>query len=1800
MTMSPTYPNRPALEKEGAGHALERMPLAISHGDTPRSATDVPATLSAMLQRAAGQATDTGIIYIQPDQIETFQSYAALWARARRIVTGLRELGLKPQDKVIFQFEDQQNFIAAFWGCVLGGFVPVPIAPAPSYRDLNSAVHKLHNVWQMLDHPLILTDPTLAPALRALPDLLAIDNIRVEAVDDLLDQSPTETWHESQSDDLALLMLTSGSTGLPKAVMLSHANLISRSAASAQMNGFSSREITLNWMPLDHVAGLIYFHLRDVFLGCRQIHAPSELVLQAPLTWLDWVDRFRVTVTFAPNFGYGLVNDYAAEISRRRWDLSCLRVALNGGEAIVPHTARQFLQLLQPHGLPPTAMCPAWGMSETSSGVTYAHNFSVETATDDDRFVEVGRPIPGCSLRIVDGQDQLVEEGAVGRLQVKGTTVTSGYYGQSDVTQEVFTADGWFNTGDLGLIRAGRLTITGREKDVIIINGINYYSHDIEGIIEEIEGVAVSYTAACAVRPAGVASDQLAIFFNPLSTDEAHLAQLIGQIRAQVVNRVGLNPSYIIPVEKQAIPKTAIGKIQRSHLSQRFEAGDFETALGQMADLGDPLRTFVPPRTPTETTLAQIWANVLNIEQIGINDNFFDLSGQSVLAGQIIARLQEAYDINVPLRHLFEAPTIAELAATLEKIVSSKSKFQQKEESMSQSQTKPASKSSTATEELIAPTSFAQQRLWVIEQFLGEAGHTYNIPMTIRFEGQLDVDTLRQVLEEIIRRHATLRTTFRAEDGQPVQVIAPELSLDVPLIDLSEHPPAKREAETERLLLEAAQHSFNLERGPLLHSKLLRLAPERHILALTMHHIISDGWSVGVLQRELHSLYEAFSQGHASPLPPLPTQYAEFAAWQQNHLRGKTLERQLRYWRKQLGDAPPPLELPTDHPRPPTQTYNGRRYDLTIPTATVAALKALSQEMKASLFMSLLAAFKTLLYRYTGQTDLLVGTPIANRNRTEIEPLIGFFVNTLVLRTDLSGNPTFRDLLKQVWGVCLDAYSYQDVPFEKLVAELQDERDLSRSPFFQVTLALQNASTSVVELPNLKLYFDITHNGTAKFDLLLNLQETEAGLEGYFVYNSDLFDEATIERLAGHYQTLLAGIVADPDRPISQLPLLTEAEQQTLAAWNATQTDYPRDTPIHRLFEAQAAQSPETTALIFDETQLTYADLNRQANQLAHHLQATGIQPGDLVALCLERSVEMIVGLLAILKAGAAYVPLDPAYPAERLAFMLADTQAPLLLTHSGLLDQLPAHTGQTVCVDTDRPHIEQHSIEKLSAEVTAQDLACVMYTSGSTGQPKGVCITQRNVVRLVKNSNFARLDADELFLQFAPISFDAAILEIWGPLLNGGRLVIFPDQTPSLETLGQVIEQQQITTLWLTAGLFHQMVDHHLDSLRGLRQLLAGGDVLSVPHIQKVLTELPNTRLINGYGPTENTTFTTCYPMSADTRLGAAVPIGQPIANTQVYILDAHMQPVPIGVPGELYTGGDGVARGYLNRPELTAERFIDIPATLHNSQLTTDNSQLYKSGDLARWLPDGTIEFLGRIDNQVKLRGFRIELGEIETILSQHPAVEKCVVIAREDTPGDKRLVAYVVEKPTADSEQRVADSRQPIADSTTPSADHSQDESPITNYQLLITDLRQHVKSKLPDYMVPSAFVRLEGLPLNPNGKVDRGALPVPEMTRSDLETTFVAPNGPVEEMLAEVWQEVLGIETVGVDDNFFQLGGHSLLATQVVSRLRQGYDIDLSLRTMFESPTIAELAAAIETMLMDEMDEMDEMENDGNSR
>lgn len=1053
------------------------------------------------------------------------------------------------------------------------------------------------------------------------------------------------------------------------------------------------------------------------------------------------------------------------------------------------------------------------------------------------------------------------------------------------------------------------------------------------------------------------------------------------------------------------------------------------------------------------------------------------------------------------------------------------------------------------------PLSFGQQRLWFLDQ-LDPGTPLYNNPAAVILKGNANIAALEKALNIIVQRHEVLRTTFATENDQPIQVIQSDMPIKLEQVDLRHLPAAEREAAAMNLAKEKAQLPFDLSTGPLFRVSLMQLAEQEYLMLLVMHHIVSDGWSLSIFIQEVAILYKVLVAGLPSPLPELSVQYADFAVWQRQWMQGRVLEEQLAYWRQQLAGAPPVLNLPLDHPRPSYQTTHGATYFFNFSSQLRQAIEALAKKEDVTRFMIYLTAFDAFLYRITQQDDICVGTPIAGRNRKETESLIGFFVNTLVMRTQLSGNPTVRELLKRVKTTAVGAYEHQDIPFETLVEKLQPERDMAISPFFQVMFVHLDTTAQTLRLPDITIEPRPIDSGTAKFDLTFVIEENEEKLAGQIVYNTDLFEHETIERMAAQFQILFDGLVKDVEQRIADLPLLSDREQaQIVERWSRAPQEFhvPQSQSIAELFENQAKQTPNEIALIYEKQTLIYAELNERANRLAHYLMDHGAAPEKLIGICLEQPIDMIVSLLAIFKAGAAYLPLDPAYPKERLALMIEDSAVSLIVTEQNLLASLPENNSQKICLQRDGAAIAKKSKKNPKQRAAMENLAYVIYTSGSTGKPKGVMISHGALADHCLNMrDYYGLQPSDHVLEFASMNFDASLEQILPPLIAGAKLVLRGSNIWSPAEFQQNLAEYGLTVVNPPTAYWNQLLrewDHSeaLNKNGQLRLFIVGGDLMSAENLQLWnKTGLNSAKLLNAYGPTEATITSTTFEVPADfmhNGLSLGVPIGKPTALRHIYILDEFFNPVPIGVPGELYIGGDCLARGYLNRADLTAEKFI--PDALSQKK----GARLYRTGDLARFLPDGNIEFLGRVDHQVKVRGYRIELGEIETLLSQHPAIEEAVVVARAEQEGDKRLVAYFV--PRAEFKDKAPSS----------------------------SELRNYLKENLPDYMVPGIFMAIDQMPRTPIGKIDRKALPVPDQDRPELAHEYVAPRNPVEQMIADLWAKTIGIEKVGIYDNFFDLGGHSLMATQIISRLRNTYNVEIPLRKLFEAPTVANLAMVI---------------------
>ncbi len=1610
-------------------------------------------------------------------------SYGELNRRANQLGHYLRELGVGPDARVAICVDRSLEMIVGLLGVLKAGGAYVPLDPAyPQER---------------LQYMLADSGPVVVLTQAHLQGLFAADNselpvLELDAAAPLWSNHPETNLLPRAigltSQHLAYVIYTSGSTGTPKGVALQHRSLIN-------LVCWHCADFDLQpGMRSSCVAGFGFdaatWEIWPALCAGATVMLPLPMVARDPEALLAWWSERGPEISFLPTPVAEMV--FAQGVSNPQQ-----RTLLVGGD----HLRRLPAQAL------PYSLINNYGPTEATVVATSGKvELPAATAT-------IGRPIANTQLYILDQQGEPVPVGVPGELYIGGEGLARCYLNRSDLTAERFVSDPFafepgarmYRTGDLvRWLRDGRVEFLGRVDHQVKVRGYRIELGEIEARLVEHEAVREAVVLARAEETGG--DKRLVAYYTSVAGKPG-----AEELRQHLSTRL---PEYMVPaayVQLEQLPLTLNGKLDRKALPA--PAGEAYAVRGYEEPVGE-----------IETALARIWAELLKLEQVGRYDKFFDLGGHSLLAMRVTSQLRQALGVEMAVSDLFAHPVLADFARLIE--------------SAAQATLPPI----TPCERRDAlPLSFAQQRLWLLAQM--GASHAYHIFYGWRLQGQLDRVALRKALDSIVARHEALRTTFISVAGEPQQHIAAAGDSFFQLLehDLSEQP---NSAEAlAGLIQEEAEGTFDLAVGPLIRGRLVRLSETEHALLLTLHHIVSDGWSESILLKELSVLYAAFRSGESDPLPALAVQYADYAVWQRQWLAGEALQLQTEYWQRQLAGAPALLELPADHARPAEQDYTGGSVQVGLSAELTQQLKQLSKQHGVTLYMTLLAGWAALLGRLAGQTDVVIGTPVANRSRAEVEDLIGFFVNTLALRVDLSGAPTGGELLERVKAQAVAAQQHQEMPFEQVVEAVQPLRSLSQGPLFQVMFAWQNAPAGELKLSELEAQSLPGGLAVAKFDLTLTLREAGDGIVGRLEYARSLYEAETIERYVGFYRRLLEGIVADESRRVDTLAVLGEAErEQVLVTWNATAAEYERERCVHELIEAQAQQRPEAVAVVCEDQVLSYGELNRRANQLGHYLRARGVGPDTRVAICVERSLEMIIGLVGVLKAGGAYVPLDPEYPIERLAFMLAESNADILLTDEKLKEALPSSSAHVIYLKAEQDKISNYSKANLANLSSPDNLAYVMFTSGSTGKPKGIAVTHRNVVRLVRQNDYAHFAAEERFLQFAPISFDASTFEVWGSLLNGACLVVFPARQAALEDLGQVVREQNVTVLWLTAGLFHQMVESGpLDELKQLRQLLAGGDALSAPHVRRAAQALPGCRLTNGYGPTEGTTFTCCYSVEAADAVPDNVPIGRPIGNTQVYVLDQQGEPVPVGVPGELYIGGDGLARGYMSQPGLTAERFIPGPFAFESG------ARMYRTGDLVRWLRDGRVEFLGRVDHQVKVRGYRIELGEIEARLLEHEAVREAVVLARaEETGGDKRLVAYytsVAGKPGAE-------------------------------------ELRQHLSTRLPEYMVPAAYVQLEQLPLTLNGKLDRKALPAPAGEAYAVRG-YEEPVGEIETALARIWAELLKLEQVGRYDKFFDLGGHSLLAMRVTSQLRQALGVEMAVSDLFAHPVLADFARLIES-------------------
>lgn len=1658
-------------------------------------------------------------------------TYSELESQSNRLANFLHEGGVTKGSMVGIFTDDPILIITSILGILKAGAVFVPLDPTFPDQRLQVMSEQVQPVWYVVEskHLAKLSRMRAEAIFKAAFITFGREPAKVVCLDGkpdgpladfaasglkVLDQyeeydRPDHPGLPSDPDAPCSIYFTSGSTGKPKAILgrlkgIDHfirweieavgakAGTRVTQLASPSFDGFLKDA----FVPLCSGGTVCAPENRDVILDAEKL--------------AHWLDEKRIEVLHCvPSVFRSLINKGLEPKS-----FAALKCIVMTGEPLYPADVKRWMQVFGDR----VRLWNIYGTTETSLS-----KFQYEVKPEDVErpSIPVGKPIKGSAGMIMDAALKPCREGAVGEIFIRTPYRSHGYYGEPDLTKEVFIQNPFTDdpndivhkTGDYGrLLEDGSLEILGRRDQQVQVRGVRVELGEIENLLRFHSAVA---DVAVVDRDDGDGNKFLVAYVTMNNgAGSEHLRQYLAE-------RL---PPTMLPsafVELDELPRTLNGKIDRKSLP----------ALEVVHTARD--ESDLQPRTPIEEIVAAIWREVLKLPVVGRTDNFFNLGGHSLLATQVILRLRDTLKVELPVRSIFESSTIEQLSALIQEQISD-----------GRQQTIEPIEVVPRTEKL-AP-SFAQQRLWFQEKLTRGSG-AIHLALGAKLAGQLNVPALEQTFTEIIRRHESLRTSFPMIDGALVQRIAPPSEFAIPIVDLRRFDEAERETIGRQLAQAELSRPFDLDSGPLARAVLIRHRDDNWTIICTLHHIVSDGWSRGVLVREISTLYEAFCAAEPSPLAELPIQYADFAEWQRQRLQGEALEQQLDHWKEKLAGAPPLLALPTDRPRPAIQTYRGATEPFILGQRLTDQLRGLSQARGMTLFMTLLAAFQTLLFRYSAQEDIVVGTTAANRERSDIEGLIGFFVNMLALRTNFAGDPRFEDLLEQVRDATFKAYIYQGLPFERLVQELQPRRNPSYSPVFQVVFSFQNQPTLVgLSLPGLTLSMPEVELTTSQFDLLLDLSEGAEGLTGTLQYNSDLFDRTTMTRMAEHFRNLLEGIAAHPERRLSELPLQSENERsKSLVEWNKTAAEYPRETCVTELFAAMVAQQPDAVAAIFNDEQLSYAELNNRANQLANYLRASGVRTGDLVGVCLDHSLEELVGLLGVLKAGAGYVPVDPEHPAQRLSFMLRDSGASTILTQERFVEPLAPCESNLICVDRDWPSIAEQSKAATHLSIPPESVAYVIYTSGSTGEPKGVTITHRSLVNYAWWAKGVYLQNENLNVAlYSSIAFDLTVTSIFVPLITGNKVVIYRwagKQVP----LEQILNDNEAGLLKLTPSHLELIKDRD-NRQSSIKRLIVGGENFETDLARLVHESFGGAvQIFNEYGPTEATVGCMIYQYDAVRDQRQAVPIGTPAANAQVYVLDKWLQPAAVNVTGEMCLAGDGLAQGYLNRPSLTAEKFIPNPFA--------GGRRMYRTGDLARLLPDGNIEYLGRRDQQVKFHGYRVELNEIQWALKQHPQIRDSVVTIRADKQGNEVMVAYYV-------------SRQ----------------------ELEPAEIREFLADRLIGETIPNLFVHLRKLPLTLNGKINYQALPSLEEARQKLHRTYTAPRSPQEESMAAIWAEVLSMERVGIHENFFTLGGHSLLATQIIHRINQTFEIDLPMRVMFDDPTIAALSLRIEEALIERLE------------
>jgi len=1728
--------------------------------------------------RAAHQPDRLAYTFLADGETEEGHlTFSELDKKARSIGAMLQSMGLEGE-RALLLYPPSLEYISAFWGCLYAGVVAVPAYPPQHKRSLP----RLLSIFSDAGAKVALLRESFGVKMTS---MFAEDStqmaIPVQATDIDFDGFEKK-WVQPEIDaeTLAFLQYTSGSTGKPKGVMLNHENLLQNMCQIQQGFSVNEGDVGVIWLPPYHDMGLIGGILEPIFSGSPCIVMPPAAFLQRPFRWLQAITKYRGTISGGPNFAYDYCVRKITDEQIQALDLSSWAVAFNGAEPVQSETMERFVAKFSRCGFRKKAFYPCYGLAEATllvSGIERESDFvrrtfrklgiegqQAQVASGDEKnaanLVGCGRSIGEQILKVVHPDTRTeCEPGQIGEIWIKGRNIARGYWGNEEESARVFEAtisdtgeSPFMRTEDLGFFHEGELFITGRIKDIIIIRGVNHYPQDIEHTAGYCHpSLRHGGGAAFSIQVDG--EERLVIAHEVEFKENPDINEVASAMRQALSEVHELQIHAIVLVKPGRIPKTSSGKIQRYACRESFLNGSLDAIAEWRLTSDDAIEGQVTASKEDEvysrqgvllleetarlsfitSVLQKQIAKVLHIvpSQIETRHPITSFGLDSIMAIELKNKLETSFDVNIPIAVLIEGISIEGLAArVLNEIAETAEPL-------------PAVTITSGTEEGDFPLSLGQKAMWIQHQMAPAS--IFNPVYAVRMRTKIDAERFRKIFQQIVDRHPALRTTFVVEGDEPLQRVHKAMDASFELEDASRW----SEEELQEHIGAAAHQTFDLQNGQLFRVHLFSVTENEAVLLIAAHHIVVDMWSLAVIVQEVGTLYAG--NGASDLLPPIKARYTDYVRWQSDMLSTPDGSKLWNYWEKQLAGELPILSLPTDRPRPAIQTFKGQSKSIHFDVKLTRRLKEISQQHNATLYVTLLAAFKTLLHRYTEQTDIVIGSPTTGRSRAEFLQSVGYFVNPVALRSQIHGELTFSAFLKSTRQTVVDAIEHQDYPLYALVEKLHPVRDLSRTPLFQVMFVYQRAHLlneeglssfslgaegAQMNLAGIPLESLPITEQVAPFDMTFMMAEGAEGLGVTVTFNTDLFNTSSIDRFLRHFATLLASIAKNPEECISRLDIFPESElNQVLHHWNSTNAELPPQPCIHELFQDQAERTPDATALTCDGQRLTYRALNERANQLARCLQQTGVGPEVLVGICAERSVEMIVGFLAILKAGGAYLPLDPDYPADRLNFMLRDSHTSVLLTQKKLAGVLPPFSGKIIYLDDDGADYAQESTENLPPSALPDTLAYVIYTSGSTGKPKGVMLAHHGLCNLVQAQIQAfAVKEESKVLQYASLNFDASISEIFMALLSGACLhLAMPEVLHSAPALLQLFKEAKITTVTLPPSLLRVLPP---EEASGLQTIISAGEACSKDIAARWSV---NRRFLNAYGPTEATIGVTSYLLEAMPVEGTSLPIGRPIANTQLYILDRQMNPVPVGATGELYIGGIGLARGYVNRFDQTADRFVPDPFS------GKPGARLYRTGDLAHFLADGNIEFLGRIDDQVKVRGFRIELGEIEAVLSQHPALRDVYVIARstDHGSGDSRLIAYIVA---------------------------GKDGIPGAN------DLRIFLRTKLPEYMIPSDFISLEALPLTHNGKIDRKKLPAPKPKQANAANGSGVPGNEIEHAIAGIWQEVLRLDKVGIYDNFFDLGGHSLNLMQVQLKVKEALKKDITAIDMFSYPTVSAFA------------------------